>query len=354
MCHALLAHAGPGRSILSFNKHFALFTGFFGEPGILHAKNQESGGWKPLQDRNEEQFLDNTEQETKSHSQKLRKIRIIAAISAAVLAMSCILLSVSLKKSSNQEEEKETASVEVVEEDASFEELVKDDIPKAGLHTYDLGDGNKLVLLSFGEVIGLGMSATPNIDGPSVYFSVSAVDIAVGSGPRYVYRLYKTDAKGISADMDVLLNPGYGVGSEGVNVGWVEPEDDGEFFVTPLFDDAPITRVFRTDAGVELGTGLYNYEFEVRTNGAYITYCEPIETYTRRFKVASVSPENGAAEFLTVERGVRIKAVFSDLSDEELSELKVCEGQDFTTEVTFNVVDGKLSILRVTVPWPSE
>lgn len=223
---------------------------------------------------------------------------------------------------------------------------MNDDIDTAGFYKYDAGS-DTYVLLSLGNVANIGLSVTPQIDGTSVHFALSGVEV---SDPEVhqVFRVFKTDAVAVSADEKVLENPYYGVGSEGMNVGWVEPTGNGEYYIIPLMDTAPTDRLFKAKAEATLGTGVYYYEYSIQSSGAMITTAEKLDSYSFWASVDRIDNEARTTDILVGDNDVRFNLDTSLLDDTGLSEL--LKAHDKNIEAKFSVVNasGKASIESIT------
>lgn len=214
-----------------------------------------------------------------------------------------------------------------------------------GFYEYEAG-ADTYVMLTFGEVSGIALNVTPNIDGTSVYFAASGTDVS-DMDVAAEYRVFRTDATAISADEQALKNPYYGVGSAGMNIGWVSPTENGAFYITPLMDTSPTDRVFISSTGVPLSSGVYYYEYDIQSAGAYITAAEPMDEYELWAHIDRFDDEAMTADLLIGEEQVRFTVSTARMDDDAMALLREAEESDFNTRLTIGCVSTSPAITGI-------
>lgn len=250
---------------------------------------------------------------------------IIAACLVCVVAI--VLLCLSLR-----DRPQETVVEEVTELPEALAEAMTADAATAGFYTYEAEKGT-YVLMSYGSCAGIDMSVRYAVEDDSVYFDPEAIAVADVS-VHDEYCVYFTNASAISANEVVLKNPGYGIGSVGLNTGWVEISEDNSFYITPILDTKPIDRVFLTSGEARLGRGLYQYEYEIRSNGAFVTAAEKLDDVVRTVRVCDMNYEAHTADILLGDEEVRITAAVDTLTEDELEAVKYA----YDNETTMNAI----------------
>ncbi len=180
--------------------------------------------------------------------------------------------------------------------------LIQNDLAIAGSHVYDFY-GEKLVLLTYGETLGLSMEVMPEINGDAVYFNVSAAKVS-GSTPAYEYKVYTTNAETVSANETHLKNPAYGPGTTGVNIGFLLSGNGEDVYAIPLLDTKAPDHVFYTEQGTKPEDGLYQYEYKVTAFGAAITSVKRVEWYQTEVFVTGYDEESQTAKVIVAPDGV--------------------------------------------------
>lgn len=238
---------------------------------------------------------------------------------------------------------KPKTSIVAVEEISLVPEVISEQVEtdKAipGMHQYE-ALGNTYVLLTFGETCGYAMNVTPKTDESSVHFEVHADQVS-STEIKCEYKLFKVGAKAVSADENVLKNPGYGVGSEGLNIGWVQETSNGEYFITPILDPSPTDRVFRAEAEAPLSTGLYFYEYIIRSSGAYVTKAEKLGDYTCYATVGEVDAEVGKITLFFGTERVPLSVSVSDLNETDREYLAHAFETTTQARISLKETDGK-------------
>lgn len=258
----------------------------------------------------------------------------------AVVFLGAILLLLFNKPQSVPQAAVEEAAFNTLPQDIA--EAVAEDLATPGYYEYEAGP-NTYVLLTYGEVTDVAMNVTPRIDGTSVYFAVSSTKV---TQPELmpVYRLFLTDATAISADETALMSPYYGVGSSGMNIGWVEETENNEYFVIPLKDTTPTDRVFKSN--VDLRTnGLYYYEYSIQNAGAYITAAEKMDEYEVWVSVKSV--EDTTANLMVGAQKITMTADITELDEDSVELLNQAINAEYNVKVTLKASSDKLSVASV-------
>lgn len=268
-------------------------------------------------------------------------VRFIVLLSAAIIGASiAYLLNYFVTKSIPTVEEvfAENISEEVMN-------LIQEDAATAGFYQYESEDGI-YVMLSYGEVSGISMNVVPQISDNSVYFTVSGTDV-VGADTEPVYRIYKTDASAISADELALKSPYYGVGTSGMNVGWVEATAEGNYYITPLMDTSPTDRVFLSNAEVKINDGLYYYEYLIQSSAAYLTAAEERDEYWLWTKVDEFLPDSATVDLLLGEENIRFQVSIAQLDDAQIELLTNAHERDTTVKLAIGKVNDTPAVITV-------
>lgn len=261
----------------------------------------------------------------------------------------CAIVAVPLYLSS-RDKPQETVVEEVTELPEALVDAITVDAATAGFYTYE-ADGGTYVLMSYGSCAGLDMNVRYAMEDGSVYFDAEAVAVADVT-VHDEYRVYFTNANAISANEVTLKNPGYGVGSVGLNTGWVEVSEDNSFYITPIFDTKPIDRVFLTSGEARLGRGLYHYEYELRSNGAFVTATEKVDDITCTVKVCDMNYEAHTADILLGDEEVRITTAIDALTEDELEAVKYAYENESTLNVTLADHNGLLTLTPESIAVP--
>lgn len=276
-----------------------------------------------------------------AHKPKFELTSIYPKIMAGIIAVGIITgIGLAIAKSHSKPE---ITVEQITDVPDSIAEQVEADKETAGFYQYD-ALGNKYVLLTFGETSGLAMSVTPNIDGKSVYFAIGTTEV-VEDTVDCEYQLYKTDAESISADETKLKNPAYGVGSEGINVGWVERTENGAYFITPIMDTSPTDRVFDTAGDANLSNGLYSYTYQIQSSGAFVSECTKISDYTCHAIIDKC--EDTTADILLGDQKIRLKVDIQGLDDASVELLNVAKENDSLIEICLTDTGSQLAISKV-------
>ena len=241
----------------------------------------------------------------------------------------------------------ETATYEKVEIIPSrIMEKMESDIPTPGMHTYP--DGNETyVLLTLGETSGFAMNITPFSDSKStIHFKISATRVS-SDIVDYEYCVYKTDATAISADETVLKNPGYGVGSSGTNIGYVEKTKNGAYYIVPLFDTAPTDRVFLDEVGSITENGLYRYVYEIRSTGAFGTEAENLPEYTVFAIIERISNDETIAHLLLSEEKTGLPVHIEGLDEASKETLQAAVSVENHLKVKLSMKNGVLTLVEI-------
>lgn len=272
------------------------------------------------------------------------KLPIIIA-ACLVCAIVAVPLYLSLR-----DKPQETVVEEVTELPEALVDAITADAATAGFYTYE-ADGGAYVLMSYGSCAGLDMNVRYAMEDGSVYFDAEAVAVADVT-VHDEYRVYFTNANAISANEVTLKNPGYGIGSVGLNTGWVEVSEDNSFYITPIFDTKPIDRVFLTSGEARLGRGLYHYEYELRSNGAFVTSAEKVDDITCTVKVCDMNYEAHTADILLGDEEVRITTAIDALTEDELEAVKYAYENEATLNVTLADHNGLLTLTPESIAVP--
>ena len=234
---------------------------------------------------------------------------------------------------------------EVEEVPPSVEADFEKDVKSPGMHEYE-ALGSTYVLLTFGETSGIDMTVDPDVSGNSVYFNIGSEKVSE-QDVRCVYRLYRTNAGEISADENKLKAPGYGVGSEGVNIGFVKESGDNEYYITPVLDTTPTDRVFMTSGEARLGTGIYRYGYMIDSTGAKVTSCKALSNYECYAYIDKVDAEDHTVDLLFGDDKVRLTADASSLSQAEAESIASLAGEDTLASVKLACRDGEAAVISV-------
>lgn len=267
--------------------------------------------------------------------------------SAALLLLVVITIPLFLTSCSK---EPETVVEEVTELPEKLADMIIADAATAGFYTYEADNGT-YVLMSYGSCAGLDMNVRYALEDDSVYFDAEAVSVA-DMTIHDEYRVYFTNATAISANETTLKNPGYGIGSVGLNTGWVEISEDNSFYITPIFDTKPIDRVFLTSGEARLGRGLYHYEYEIRSNGAFVTAAEKVDDIVCVVKVCDLNYEAHTADILLGDEEVRITTAIDALMEDELEAVKYAYENEKTLNVTLADYNGLLTLTPESIAVP--
>lgn len=222
---------------------------------------------------------------------------------------------------------------------------IQEDVSTAGFYQYD-GEDCAYVMLSYGEVSGISMNVVPQINDNSVYFAVSGTEV-VGTETEAVYRIYKTNASAISADELALKSPHYGVGTSGMNVGWIEVTKDGNYYITPLLDTSPTDRVFLSNADTKISDGLYYYEYLIQSSAAYLTTAEKQDEYWLWTKVDEFVPDTTTVDLLLGEENIRFQASIAQLNESQVEQLTNAYERDEAVKLTLANVNSTPTIIAV-------
>lgn len=248
---------------------------------------------------------------------------------------------------------KDTTQIIAVEEltqapDAITEQVEADKL-SPGMHIYD-SLNNYYVLLTFGETCGYVMNVMPNATEDSVHFAVSAEEVA-STVIEPVWRLYKVGTAAISADEGTLKNLGYGVGSRGLNIGYVQKtHNSGEYFITPLLDTAPNDRLFRAEGSAELSSGLFYYEYTIRSGGAFVTACEPLEDYPVSAQVGDIKATEQNATLMVGDEKVSFLIDTASLTEEDIAYMQSAKEQGSSINVLIANKGEKASAVGIIYP----
>ena len=162
----------------------------------------------------------------------------------------------------------------------------------AGMHTYQDSANNTYVLLTYGDACGYAMYATPHINGDDVYFRIYACKDDTHTAPEY--EIYKTNGVSISANTPSLLNPEYCPGVKGVNLGWITVSENTIYCITPILDVASNDDAFIVAGDAYIpSSGMYRYEYTVRSTGTYILSAVRQDTYSGRMRLALTTDSQG-------------------------------------------------------------
>lgn len=231
-------------------------------------------------------------------------------------------------------------ATEVTEVPESIREQFDKDVKLNGIYHYTTDD-KYYTLLTFGEIVGVGMTVQTDATEDSIYFNVDTRELD-STQPALIYKLFECSTENTDANILKLLNPTYGVGTVGVNVGYVTPnysteahgqaesngpsESDGEsigttgvnginssksfneskavetdeipteFYIAPIEDISIPDRIFKADNNVILTEGLYSFEYEVRDTGTYVTSATPLSDITCFAYIDTFDQENNVAD----------------------------------------------------------
>lgn len=251
----------------------------------------------------------------------------------------------------------EPHTVEVTEPPKFLAEQIKNDAQKAGIYIYDANNADgayqNYVLLSFGEVVGVTMTVDWQFENgqfknDSVYFTVDTEEVQ-SNQPAVIYRLYKTTANNIGCNELKLINPTYGVGTTGCNIGWLEIADKGSYYITPLLDISVPDRVFTAKANLgSLTHGLYDYNYEVTASGPVITSVKPIDQFKITGKVRNLSTEANTVDIVVYdsfsEQEVLVTPDISDTPTDIINLLSDAEKEEYEISVMLKDNAGVLKI----------
>lgn len=268
-------------------------------------------------------------------------VRFIVLLSAAIIGASiAYLLNYFVTKSIPTVEE--VLTQDIPEEIMTH---IQEDASTAGFYQYESEDG-EYAMLSYGEVSGVSMNVVPQISDNSVYFAVSSTEI-VGIETEPVYRVYKTNASAISADELALKSPYYGVGTSGMNIGWVEVTAEGNYYITPLMDTSPTDRVFLSNTKTKINNGLYYYEYLIQSSAAYLTAAEEQDEYWLWTKVDEFVPDSTTVDLLLGEENIRFQVSVTQLDEAQIEQLANAHERDVTVKLAIGNMNGTPAIVAV-------
>lgn len=246
--------------------------------------------------------------------QSISQKKMIQLLVGVIIVLAVAIVGVILFQHSVFERVKSPAFVEEVDfasiTDTDLKTSMEEDIKTPGYYTYPANETESYVLLTFGETANLVMNVSPEIDGRSVYFKIGFTEISENE-PHVEAHLYLTDAEAIGGDEAYLVFPGYGVGASGYNTGWSDKLEDGKCYVTPLEETRIIDRVCIPDAGVDMGTGFYNYEYEVTSSGARIKSATKLDNYKVWCHIENIDEENSKCLLLVGDEQVSFTVWFN-------------------------------------------
>lgn len=284
---------------------------------------------------------DKTQPVTKANHMTPVTVRVIVVLAVVIIgALSIYLLNSFVTKSIPSVEE---VFAENVPEEIMT--LMQKDASTAGFYQYD-GEDCEYVMLSYGEISGISMNVVPQISDNSVYFAVSGTDV-IGTETEPVYRIYKTNASAISADELALKSPHYGVGTSGMNVGWIDVTKDGNYYITPLLDTSPTDRVFLSNTDTKISNGLYYYEYLIQSSAAYLTAAEKQDEYWLWTKVDEFVPNATVVDLLLGEECIRFQVSIAQLNETQVEQLTNAYERDVSVKLAIANVNSSPAVIAV-------
>lgn len=217
----------------------------------------------------------------------------------------------------------EEVSLEDVPTKISEEML--NDLENPGAYFYKETEDSKDIyaLLTAGQTVRLSMSVSPTLEDSSMHFAVNFFS-TTDPDSKTLYKIYKTNAKAVSADNQRLKKPYLQINSEGMNIGYLQKMSSGiGYFITPLEDFSDNTRVFVPEPGNEsvedLENGIYLYTYKLTTNGTQLLSATPRDSIQVYGQVTSFTDKDiSKTATILLNDQIKMDVVVSDESAEVL------------------------------------